>query len=113
MLNKELIIQKCKENKACINEFTKLVNSKNDKEFSEVLLDSLEWLKLTNIIQYIDTKELLKYVGNNNEWICNYCRFIKDRKELWTNLTSDEWIHKYCIYVKDRPELRIKLKGLK
>lgn len=110
MLNKELIIQKCKENNPCISEFTKLVNSKNDKEFSEVLLDNLGWLEDINLIQYIDTKELLKYVGNNNKWIQNYCEYIEDRPELWSRLTEPEYIIRYCEYVEDRPELRAKIK---
>ncbi len=113
MLNKELIIQKCKENNPCISEFTKLVNSKTDKEFSEVLLDNLGWLNSKDLIKYIDTKELLKYIGNNNKWIFYYCAFIKDRPELWSKLIKDIWIYNYCAFIKDRPELRIKLKELK
>lgn len=105
MLNKELIIEKCKENGACINEFTMLVNSKNDKAFSEVLLDNLGWLESKDLIQYIDSKELSKYVGTNNKWIYNFCKYIKDRKKLWTNLTEDYWIFLYCECVKDRKEL--------
>lgn len=105
MLNKELIIQKCRENGACISEFTILVNSKTDKEFGEVLLDNLSWLKSENLIQYIDTRELIKYIGNNNKWIYNYCINVEDIKELWTKLTEDYWIYYYCRFVEDRPEL--------
>lgn len=103
--NREKIITKCKEHHACHDEYERLLNVKTDKEFAGVLLKHLYWLKTTRVLKYVNIKELRKYVKDNNEYIYNWCRYIKDEQELWSRLTSDEFRYQYCVNIKDRKEI--------
>lgn len=107
--NREKIITKCKEHHACHDEYERLLNVKTDKEFAGVLLKHLYWLKTTRVLKYVNIKELRKYVKDNNEYIYNWCRYIKDEQELWSRLTSDEFRYQYCVNIKDRKEIWAKL----
>jgi len=41
-----------------------------------------------------------------SRWAYLYCRDIKDRPEIWKNITDSYWAYCYCRVIKNRPELR-------
>ena len=51
-----------------------------------------------------DKPEVYKNI-TDFEWACRYCLEIKDRPEVYKNITDPEWAWWYCQYVKDRAEV--------
>ena len=35
-----------------------------------------------------------------------YCRYIKDRKEVYQQIDNSKWACHYCRYIKDRPDVK-------
>jgi len=50
----------------------------------------------------------LKSVWENiseEEWLYNYCRYVKERKCMWRRITSELWLHSYVQHISPRKDI--------
>ena len=76
--------------------------------------DSLELRK--NIIKtdklrfwycrWVRDREELWSAISSDKWKYAYCLNVRDCEKVWLTITEDKWISRYCRYVKDRPILK-------
>ena len=69
-----------------------------------------------NILKLAESKEfkdIEKYYFSTMDsyYAYEYCRDVKDRKEVRDKITGSDQAYKYCKYVKDRKEVRDKITG--
>ena len=82
-------------------EYTNLVSAKTEDEFWKVLNRNSYWCGLNRI----KIPNELLYKIKDDSWKYDYCKYVTDRRELWSTITDDFWKFVYCLNVKDRKEL--------
>ena len=53
-----------------------------------------------------DREEMWKKITKSNCAYYYYCRDVKDREEMWRKITESEYSYYYCKEVKDRLEVK-------
>ncbi len=93
-MNRESIIKQCKKEKACRDEFDKLVAAETDERFNQILADNVIWLAQKRIdIDYEKILPLSNLDGaywslllSHRPHLYKYCEWEKLYDYDWTSL---------------------------
>ena len=73
------------------------------------MISELNLVSIGEIINFLrnnDSKQFRDKLLTTDELKYLYCRDIKDRQEVWGQITDPKWAYWYCKDIEDRPEVR-------